>query len=87
MGAQFSETLSCFSPSLGIVKGIYRYPTHEAANQHWSCPPAQRFENALMVLPDQAARDIDPIWFSEGEKIRVADAFSIAFDAKKATFM
>jgi hypothetical protein len=38
-------------------------------------------------LPDQVARDIDPIWFSEGEKIRVADAFSIAFDEKKATFM
>ena len=34
-GAQFSETLSCLNPSLGIVKGIYRYPTHEAANQHW----------------------------------------------------
>lgn len=35
MGAQFSETLASFNPSLGIAKGIYRYPTHEAANQHW----------------------------------------------------
>jgi len=27
------------------------------------------------VLPDQAARDIEPEWFEEGENIRVADAF------------
>ena len=34
-GAIFSETLACLSPVLGIVKGVYRYPTHEAANKHW----------------------------------------------------
>lgn len=34
-------------------------------------------KEALMVLPDQAARDIDPAWFSEGENIRVADAFVV----------
>jgi hypothetical protein len=34
-GARFSETLAGLSPLLGIVKGIYRYPSHEAANQHW----------------------------------------------------
>lgn len=34
-GAQFSETLACLSPLLGMAKGVYRYPTHEAANQHW----------------------------------------------------
>lgn len=32
---------------------------------------------ALMVLPDQAARDIDPAWFEEGQNIRVADAFVV----------
>lgn len=32
---------------------------------------------ALMVLPDQAAKDIDPVWFDEGENIRVADAFVV----------
>lgn len=37
----------------------------------------KRIKNALMVLPDQAARDIDPAWFSEGENIRVADAFVV----------
>lgn len=32
---------------------------------------------ALLVLPDQAAKDIDPAWFEEGENIRVADAFVV----------
>lgn len=35
----------------------------------------ERVKAALMVLPDQAAKDIDPAWFEEGENIRVADAF------------
>jgi hypothetical protein len=30
-----------------------------------------------MVLPDQAAKDIEPQWFEEGENIRVADAFVV----------
>ena len=30
-----------------------------------------------MVLPDQAAKDIDPNWFAEGENIRVADEFVV----------
>lgn len=37
----------------------------------------QRVKSALMILPDQAARDIDPQWFEEGENIRVADAFVV----------
>ena len=37
----------------------------------------ERLKQALMVLPDQAAKDIDPIWFEEGENIRVADAFVV----------
>jgi len=32
---------------------------------------------ALMVLPDQAAKDIDPAWFEEDENIRVADEFVV----------
>lgn len=32
---------------------------------------------ALMALPDQAAKEIDPAWFEEGENIRVADAFVV----------
>ncbi len=37
----------------------------------------QRVKAALMVLPDQAAKDIKPEWFDEGENIRVADAFVV----------
>jgi hypothetical protein len=32
-----------------------------------------------MVLPDGAAKDIEPRWFEEGENIRVADAFVVDF--------
>ena len=37
----------------------------------------EKIRSALMLLPDQAARDIDPAWFEEGENIRVADAFVV----------
>ena len=37
----------------------------------------ERIKAALMVLPDQAAKDIDPAWFEESENIRVADAFVV----------
>ena len=36
-----------------------------------------KIKEALMVLPDKVARDIDPAWFDEGENIRVADAFVV----------
>ncbi len=36
-----------------------------------------KVRDALMVLPDGAARDIDPLWFEEGDNIRVADAFVV----------
>jgi predicted nucleotidyltransferase len=37
----------------------------------------QRVKEALMVLPDRAAKDIEPGWFEQGENIRVADAFVV----------
>ena len=37
----------------------------------------RKIRDALMVLPDQAAKDLDPAWFEEGENIRVADAFVV----------
>lgn len=37
----------------------------------------QRIKDALMALPDQAAKDLVPEWFEEGENIRVADAFIV----------
>lgn len=43
---------------------------------------------ALLVLPDQAARDIDPEWFEEAETIRVADEIvvDVMFNAAGETF-
>ncbi len=48
----------------------------------------QRVKDALMVLPDQVAKDIVPEWFEEGENIRVADAFvvDIMLNANGQTF-
>lgn len=40
-------------------------------------PGAEAVRRALLVMPDQAARGIDPAWFEDGETIRVADAFVI----------
>jgi len=34
-GARFSKSISHLSPSTFIPKGVYRFLTHEAANQHW----------------------------------------------------
>jgi predicted nucleotidyltransferase len=48
----------------------------------------RRVKDALMVLPDQAAKDLEPEWFEEGENIRVADAFviDIMLNANGQTF-
>jgi predicted nucleotidyltransferase len=37
----------------------------------------ERVKRALLLLPDGAAKDLDPAWFAEGETIRVADAFVV----------
>lgn len=42
-----------------------------------SAEAGQKVREALLVLPDQAAKDIDPAWFTEGENIRVADAIVV----------
>lgn len=48
----------------------------------------QRVKDALMLLPDRVAKDIEPAWFVEGENIRVADAFvvDIMLNANGHTF-
>ena len=33
--------------------------------------------NALLLLPDRVAEELSPQWFTEGETIRVADAFVV----------
>jgi hypothetical protein len=40
-------------------------------------PLQERVKDALMILPDKAAKEIEPQWFEEGEYIRVADAFVV----------
>jgi hypothetical protein len=37
----------------------------------------EKLKAALMILPDQAAADIDPEWFEDAENIRVADEFVV----------
>jgi hypothetical protein len=37
----------------------------------------EKTRHALMILPDQAAKHIDPAWFEEGDNIRVADTFVV----------
>jgi predicted nucleotidyltransferase len=37
----------------------------------------QRVQQALLVLADQSASEIDPAWFTEGENIRVADEITV----------
>lgn len=37
----------------------------------------ERMKAALMILPDRAAKDIDPAWFPEGENIRVGDEINV----------
>lgn len=48
----------------------------------------ERVKDALMVLPDRAAKDLKPEWFEDGENIRVADAFvvDIMLNANGQTF-
>jgi predicted nucleotidyltransferase len=37
----------------------------------------KRVRQALLVLADQAAKDIDPAWFTQGDNIRVADEITV----------
>ena len=61
---------------------LFAHGYHRATTDIDVLVPATRkvgaqLKKALMVLPDQAAKDIDPEWFEEGENIRVADAFVV----------
>ena len=48
----------------------------------------EKVKKALLVLPEHAAKDIDPSWFKEREAIRVGDAFTvdILFNAAGKTY-
>ena len=61
---------------------LFAHGYHRATTDIDVLVPANReagrkIREALMVLPAQAAKDIDPAWFEEGENIRVADAFVV----------
>lgn len=61
---------------------LFAHGYHRATTDIDVLVPATReagecIKQALMVLPDQSAREIDPAWFEEGENIRVADAFVV----------
>jgi predicted nucleotidyltransferase len=70
------------------VHGYVRATTDIDVMVRASVPDGVRLRAALMVLPDQAARDIDPEWFAEGENIRVADEIivDIMLNANGQTF-
>lgn len=38
---------------------------------------AQPIIEALMMLPDKSAKELEPKWFAEGENIRLADEFVV----------
>lgn len=57
--------------------GYQRATTDIAVVVAANAEAGRKVRQALMILPDQAARDIDPAWFDEGENIRVADAFVV----------
>jgi len=48
----------------------------------------RKVKQALLILPDKAANDLDPAWFEEGENIRVADDIivDVMFNACGETF-
>ena len=37
----------------------------------------ERVKRALLLLPDKVSEDLMPEWFTEGETLRVADAFVV----------
>ena len=48
----------------------------------------ERVKRALLLLPDRASAELMPEWFTEGETIRVADAFvvDLMFTASGETY-
>jgi predicted nucleotidyltransferase len=60
-----------------FVHGYHRSTTAIDVLVPASEEAGRKVREALMVLPDQVARDIDPAWFEEGENIRVADEFVV----------
>ena len=60
-----------------FVHGYHRATTHIDVLVPATVESGHRVKAALMVLPDQAAKKLEPKWFAEGDNIRVADAFVV----------
>lgn len=60
-----------------FVHGYHRATTDIDVLVPATMESGAKVKSALMVLPDQAARDLEPEWFAEGDNIRVADAFLV----------
>ncbi len=60
-----------------FVHGYHRATTDIDILVPATVESGDKIKAALMVLPDQAAKDLEPEWFAEGENIRVADAFLV----------
>jgi predicted nucleotidyltransferase len=60
-----------------FVHGYHRATTDIDVLVPATIESGAKVKAALMVLPDQAAKDLEPAWFLEGENIRVADAFLV----------
>ena len=60
-----------------FVHGYHRATTDIDVLVPATLESGAKVKEALMVLPDQAAKDLEPEWFAEGDNIRVADAFVV----------
>lgn len=60
-----------------FVHGYHRATTDIDLLVPATAASGAKVKAALMVLPDQAVKDLEPAWFTEGENIRVADAFLV----------
>lgn len=71
-----------------FAHGYYRATTDIDILVPASVEQGEKVRQALLVLPDQVTRDLDPEWFKDGETIRVADAFvvDVMFNACGETY-
>jgi hypothetical protein len=60
-----------------FVHGYHRATTDIDVLVPATLESGAKVKAALMVLPDRAAKDLQPEWFVEGDNIRVADAFLV----------
>lgn len=60
-----------------FVHGYHRATTDIDVLVPATIESGTKIKQAMMLLPDQAVKDLEASWFEEGENIRVADAFLV----------